>query len=153
MIIFSADAQAKGIEISLIIEPHYTELGVDYVKGDPARIMQIVSNLITNSIKFTADVKTKKLIEIHLDASLEEPTSYGDVIFTKEDIDGESISINKTENSCSYGDSVYLIITVKDTGIGMSRVFQNTMFSRFKQAPKTESKYGGSGTCGFLVSL
>jgi signal transduction histidine kinase len=138
---YDAESQSKGIDLSIVIERSYRGLEVDWVKGDPARIMQILSNLMTNSIKFTTGQK-KKTIMVYLAASEEEPTSYGDVEFFK---DENSEVVSNSGSSWGSGDTVYLIVTVRDSGIGIPQDVQQTLFARFQQAPKTETKYGGSG--------
>lgn len=40
---FGAEALSKGIQMSFIAEPSFQELNVQWVRGDPSRIMQIVS--------------------------------------------------------------------------------------------------------------
>lgn len=142
---YTADAQSKGIAISVVVGQGYKQIGVEFLKGDPARIMQIVTNLVTNSIKFTTEVENKN-IEVKIDAALERPISYGKVVFPKDGHDTDGFN-----NVIKWGDGerVFLIISVTDTGIGMSEAVQNTLFSRFQQAPKTESKYGGSGKLRF----
>jgi signal transduction histidine kinase len=139
---YQADAQAKGVQMSFIVEDSYTNLKIQWLKGDPARVMQVLSNLITNSIKFTAGRETKRL-DIRMGATLEEPASCGDVMFEKED-DGSGVA---SVSGAQWGDGeiVYLTITVVDTGIGIPDDVQKTLFARFQQAPKTETKYGGSG--------
>ncbi|KAA8911455.1 hypothetical protein FN846DRAFT_774039 [Sphaerosporella brunnea] len=152
---YQADAKAKGVKMSFSVEGSYRELDVQWLKGDPARVMQILSNLITNSIKFTAGQETKQL-DVRIGASLEKPTSCGDVKYDKDDDDG---SENCVVNGPQWGDGeiVYLTITVIDTGIGIPDDVQKTLFARFQQAPKTETKYGGSGLglyiCKNLVKL
>lgn len=49
VIAFTATANEKNIEIDLFIDTDTPE----YVKGDPTRFKQIISNLVSNAIKFT----------------------------------------------------------------------------------------------------
>ncbi|KAI5848318.1 hypothetical protein BZA05DRAFT_403673 [Tricharina praecox] len=154
---YQADAESKGIEMSFIVDQSFNDLNVKWLKGDPARIMQILSNLITNSIKFMSGRATKKL-DVMVGVSLEEPTSVGEVQFDKNHSEDISAATSIVDNpQWGDGEIVYLIITVLDTGIGIEDDFQRILFSRFQQAPKTETKYGGSGLglyiCKNLVRL
>ena len=98
-------------------------------------------NLVTNALKFTGGSAEKK-IDIKLGASLEEPKSHGRVEFTK---DGSTELESFTGPQWGDGEIIYLIITVVDTGIGITDEVQKKLFARFQQAPRTEGKYGGSG--------
>jgi signal transduction histidine kinase/CheY-like chemotaxis protein/HPt (histidine-containing phosphotransfer) domain-containing protein len=58
---FAVQAQRKGLEIAAVIEP-----GVPaWVRGDPQRLRQVISNLIGNALKFT----TVGYIEVGLSAA------------------------------------------------------------------------------------
>lgn len=57
----------KELDISLVIQKEFPE----YWKGDPTRLRQVITNLVTNSIKFTE----KGGIQIFVDAPL---TEFGD---------------------------------------------------------------------------
>ena len=83
-----------------------------WIRGDPTRLRQIVSNLVTNSLKFTE-------------------TGHISVAFrTQTDTSG----------------ALHLILTVEDTGIGISRKALANIFSPFVQADgSTTRKYGGTG--------
>lgn len=85
-------------------------------------------------------------------ASTERPTSYPpNVIYFGQD--KESFHVDSTKSSdWGDGDVFYLMVAVKDSGIGISREDQTKLFERFRQAtPKTQEKYGGSGL-GLFIS-
>jgi two-component system sensor histidine kinase BarA len=86
--------------------------------GDPLRIKQIVTNLVSNAIKFTQSG------EVVLRAMLE-------------DLNGNQVTIK---------------ISVTDTGVGLSRVQQQSLFHAFSQADaSTARQYGGTGL-GLVIS-
>lgn len=100
---FGADADDKDVALSLHVQPEAQ--GV--YAGDPARISQVVYNLISNAVKFTAggSVETRVLLQ---------------------------------------GDG--LVITVRDTGIGMSPDQLDAVFEKFVQADASVTRrFGGSG--------
>lgn len=55
--------------------------------------------------------------------------------------------IDSTQGSdWGNGEAVYILVAIRDTGIGISSENQAKLFDRFRQAtPKTEEMYGGSG--------
>ncbi len=98
----------KGLDYSITISPQLKR----NFKGDLGRIKQILTNLVSNSVKFT---------------------HHG------------SISINCFLN---YANAKYSVVQfdVIDTGIGVSKEQQETIFERFTQADgSTTRKYGGTG--------
>lgn len=94
----------------------------DSLIGDPLRIKQIIANLINNAIKFTQSG------EVILRASLE----------------------SEAEEADSH--QVTLHISITDSGVGLSRVQQQSLFSAFSQADaSTARQYGGTGL-GLAIS-
>ncbi|KAJ5569091.1 hypothetical protein N7450_011577 [Penicillium hetheringtonii] len=107
---------------------------------------QVLINLLSNAIKFTAKSEGQRRIRVSIGASQDRPSSYPpNVVFFRS---GESaLSLDKT-SSPEWGDGeyAYIMLAVKDTGIGISNDSQMRLFERFNQAtPKTEGIYGGSG--------
>lgn len=106
-------------------------------------------DLITNAIKFTR-FEQERSIKISIDASNTEPTSnsrgvaYFQSSLTQHDPTGGQ--------GWGEGDVVWIIVTVQDTGRGLSLNEKDLLFSRFSQAnPKTHIQYGGNGL-GLFIS-
>jgi CheY-like chemotaxis protein len=105
-------AQEKAIEIIVRIAPD-TPI---HLKGDPTRIRQILTNFMSNAIKFTE--KGYVLITVACENS-----------FVIKDHTYHSINIS-----------------IEDTGIGISKKHQDILFKKFTQVDaSTTRKYGGTG--------
>ncbi|MDD5455676.1 MAG: ATP-binding protein [Candidatus Margulisbacteria bacterium] len=117
---FQYTAKNKGLELMHQIQDSIPE----FVKGDPARIQQIVINLVNNAIKFTKE-------------------------------GGITITVNILEEN---NNSLVLIFSVKDTGIGIESDKTEVIFDSFRQADGSHSRqFGGTGLglaiCKQLVTL
>ncbi|KAF2128604.1 two component histidine kinase 1 [Dothidotthia symphoricarpi CBS 119687] len=150
--VFQSEFKAKKIKFHYAMDVSYDEQGVDYVVADLNRMKQVLVNLITNAIKFTARKNGERNITVSMGASTERPTSYPpNVIYFSHE--KESFHVDSTMSTeWGGGASFYLMVAVKDTGIGISQEGQAKLFERFRQAtPKTQEKYGGSGL-GLFIS-
>jgi signal transduction histidine kinase/DNA-binding response OmpR family regulator/HPt (histidine-containing phosphotransfer) domain-containing protein len=107
-------ADEKGLELAC----HVLADVPDRVVGDPARLRQVLVNLVGNAIKFT---------------------DQGEVVVVVERMSGTD-------------DDVTLQFAVSDTGIGVAREKQTTIFEPFTQGDgSTTRKYGGTGL-GLTIS-
>ncbi len=88
------------------------------VIGDPGRVRQILTNLLTNSIKFTSKGFVKLTVASQKEMS----------------------------------DSIEILFTVEDTGIGIEKEVQKRLFQPFSQADSSTARnFGGTGL-GLTIS-
>ncbi|MBR9979559.1 MAG: response regulator [Desulfatitalea sp.] len=126
MEVFINKAAEKSIEILVDIDPQ-TPKGM---KGDPLRLQQILTNLISNAIKFTPP---------------------GGVIL---------LSVKEINKPTQGGatDELLLAFSVKDTGMGIAPEYKHLLFEPFSQADTSSTrKYEGTGLglsiCKQLVTM
>ncbi|UZR98030.1 PAS domain-containing hybrid sensor histidine kinase/response regulator [Chondrinema litorale] len=106
--VMSFKAAEKNIKLKRIIDQQLTP----FLIGDPVRFTQILTNLVSNAIKFTNEGSVKMTLE------LEEENEH----------------------------EVELLVSVKDTGIGIEKDKLEAIFNRFTQAESdTTRRFGGTG--------
>ena len=138
---FALQAQAKGVDLVYWIEPDVPE----HITGDPVRIRQIISNLVSNAVKFTN--KGEVVVRVSAVPSVTPPQDA-----PPQDAPTESTSLQQ-------GRTLALLrFEVIDTGIGLPQSTQKKLFEAFMQADgSTTRKYGGTGLglsiCRQLVAL
>ncbi|KAF2637866.1 hypothetical protein P280DRAFT_552005 [Massarina eburnea CBS 473.64] len=152
--VFNSEFKAKQIKFHYAMDSSYSDANIDYVMADLNRMKQVLVNLITNAIKFTAKKDGDRNITVSMGASHDRPTSYPPnlIFFSQEDRESK-FHIDSTMTS-DWGSApvVYLMVAVRDNGIGINTDGQTKLFERFRQAtPKTHEKYGGSGL-GLFIS-
>ena len=115
-------AKEQNININLTLD---TSLPVVYI--DTQRMEQVITNLISNAIKFTKE-----------NGNIEVETS---------EISADEIRNNKFFNTIpDHLSSKYVQISVKDNGIGIAKENWGKVFEQFKQIENSLSrKVGGSG--------
>lgn len=113
----STRAQEKNLNIHFHINPN---LPVHLI-GDPLRISQVLLNLSTNAIKFTRN----GAVDIAIDYQ---------------------VCAEQTANQLQNTTDISLLMTVADSGIGMSELQLSTIFDSFTQADgSTSRQFGGTG--------
>ena len=126
-LLVAQDAAVKGLEMVAYCAPEMPAA----LRGDPGRLRQILMNLASNAVKFTASG------EVVLSAS----------VVPSGDVPGED----------GAADVVWVRFAVADTGIGIDSSAHARLFEPFTQADaSTTRRYGGTGLglaiCARLVS-
>ncbi|CAD0093465.1 unnamed protein product [Aureobasidium mustum] len=154
---FEKEIEHANIVANMEIDQSYMKLAVDYVLVDPSRLLQVIINFLSNSIKFTKFERERR-ITVKLAASVTKPTEedFGIAFLSpRKDITKDS-SMPTTPATpvpeINLGEEVYIYIGVEDTGRGLTEDECKVLFQRFAQAsPKTYKTYGGSGL-GLFIS-
>jgi len=138
--LMALQAREQNVNLGCLIHPDVP----DRISGDPVRFRQVLVNLVGNAVKFTSEGEVMVEVERICDAEATGNHSGG----------GE----NHWANSTHSADSRTLMISVRDTGIGISPENQEKIFESFSQEMDSIARnFGGSGLglaiCRRLVEM
>ncbi|XP_066307862.1 probable histidine kinase 3 [Miscanthus floridulus] len=155
--LFCGKAQEKGLELAVFVSDQVPQTLI----GDPGRIRQIITNLVGNSIKFTEKghiyLTVHVVEEIMHCLEVETGTQYANTLsgypVANRKRSWENFRLFSRELSSSEmpfatvaSDSISLIISVEDTGVGIPSDAQSRVFTPFMQVgPSIARIHGGTG--------
>ncbi|WP_277926451.1 PAS domain S-box protein [Planktothrix sp. FACHB-1355] len=148
--LLAPSAENKGLELAGLVDRNVNR----QINGDPARLRQILMNLVGNAIKFTD--KGEVVIEVTIAGN---PT-HGEQESQKSKVKSQnsSSSVFPPPLPPSLTPPLSLLFSVRDTGIGISPEGKKKLFQSFSQVDdSTTREYGGTGLglaiCKQLVEL
>ncbi|MEG4391970.1 ATP-binding protein [Microcoleus sp. BROC3] len=125
----AAQIEEKGLKLSLP-EPHAPII----VHADPEKLKQVFLNVLSNSVKFTESGSIK------ISVRLESRSNSGSFNGSAESTNGQG------------GQNDWVVVTIKDTGIGIDPQQQQKLFQPFVMADgSTTRRFGGNGL-GLAIS-
>ncbi len=141
---YGARAAEKDIELGLYIEPDLPPT----LMGDPTKISQILVNLISNAIKFTAiegniDVSIEKLAETNEDVMLKFAVKDNGIGITEEQIDKIFDAFSQADVSTSR----------KFGGTGLGLAISGKLVTFMGGKLEIESEVGQGSTFFFTLNL
>ncbi|KAL4926175.1 hybrid sensor histidine kinase/response regulator [Aspergillus undulatus] len=143
---FKPELRKQRIEFNYQLDQSYADCRLDWVFADLDKMGQVLVNLVSNAIKFTAQAEEERWIRVSMGVATVRPPSYPpNVVFFEPN--EAALKLDSTRGpEWGDGETAYIMVAVKDTGIGISDQHQKLLFERFKQAtPRTDRIYGGYG--------
>jgi signal transduction histidine kinase/CheY-like chemotaxis protein len=126
--LLSTAAQRKKLDLIYFIEDDVPR----WIYGDATRLRQVLVNLISNAIKFTAQGE----VFVHI-----KRTDLSEASSTR----GAQDSTNEPQDALRP-DPIALELSITDTGVGISQLKQQRLFLPFSQGDSSTSReFGGTG--------
>lgn len=147
---FEAELASNNIKADFRVDKSYEDMSVQLAIIDPARLQQVLINLLTNAIKFTQK-REERSITVTLGASKDVGQAH---VAGIEYFQDETVSTEDVTDRVGWGDGekFNLHLSVSDTGPGLTDEERAMLFQRFRQtSPRTHVEYGGSGL-GLFIS-
>nr|ABB76249.1 hybrid type histidine kinase isoform a [Oryza sativa Indica Group] len=155
--LFCGKAQEKGLELAVYVSDQVPQILI----GDPGRVRQIITNLIGNSIKFTerghiyltVHVVEEVMSCLEVETGIQNTNTLSGYPVANRRRSWESIRLFNRELHSSEksfapiaSDSISLVISVEDTGVGIPFEAQSRVFTPFMQVgPSIARIHGGTG--------
>lgn len=156
--LFSNQAEQQGLSLTVLVD----STDMPYVfRGDPIRLRQILANLVSNSIKFTAAGEVSIQAEIQpatiekvagKDSTEKLPKQYYDIRFAIKDT-GIGIAQNKIQKLFKPFSQVDTSTTRKFGGTGLGLVISKQLIEMMDGEIWVESELGQGSTFHFFIRL
>ncbi|KAF8602905.1 hypothetical protein BDV93DRAFT_557089 [Ceratobasidium sp. AG-I] len=148
LLVFKNELSSKNISLGITFGKGVETLGLGNVLTDRSRFTQIITNLMSNAIRFTEMSTKVREIKVALDVALDPPANELCAL----PADAPTRTPSKEDNS-----PIYIYMSIQDSGPGLQQEDLALLFQRFQQGSNAHHVFGGSGlglfVCRQLCSL
>ncbi|KAJ1307032.1 hypothetical protein OPQ81_008011 [Rhizoctonia solani] len=142
LMVFRNELMSKDIEFSLDLGRGADIYGLQNVSTDRSRYAQIITNLMSNAIRFTDMSTGLREIKVSLELSLEPPS---DESCAPPPLRAGRPLLNNPPDSGSGDVPIFIYVSVQDSGPGLHKEDLALLFQRFQQGSNAHHVFGGSG--------
>ncbi|KAJ1307038.1 hypothetical protein OPQ81_008017 [Rhizoctonia solani] len=142
LLVFRNELMAKKIDLKLDLGRGADTFGLQNVSTDRSRFAQIITNLMSNAIRFTDMSTDRREIKVSLELSPDPPLDDSCAVppFLPEQ------TLRARSPDAETGDQpVYIYVSVQDSGPGLQKEDLALLFQRFQQGSNAHHVFGGSG--------
>lgn len=133
---FQSEARANKLELLLDLGASFDRLHIHTVYLDPVRFGQVVTNLVSNAVRFTSTSPVRR-VQLSLDIGFRRPDDSSCAKPAGDD---------GPEGQVSEQTPLYLFGTVSDTGPGLTTADTEALFKRFtREGSDKQTVFGGIG--------
>ncbi|KAG8762529.1 hypothetical protein FRC11_009064, partial [Ceratobasidium sp. 423] len=142
LMVFRNELMAKKIDLKLDLGRGVDIFGLQIISTDRSRFAQIITNLMSNAIRFTDTSTGLREIKVSLELSPDPPIDDSCAVppFLPEQ------ALRAHSPGAETGDpAVYVYVSVQDSGPGLQKEDLALLFQRFQQGSNAHHVFGGSG--------
>jgi signal transduction histidine kinase len=141
---FRDEVSARGLVLEFERDASLDRLDVSHVRGDSGRFVQVVVNLLSNSIKFT-ETAARHIVRVRIGAMPAPLEDMDDPMWPEMDQE-DLLPMCAAAPVDARVEPLRIYVAVADSGHGMTQEEQNKLFQRFSQAStRTYGEFGGHG--------
>ncbi|KAF8603915.1 hypothetical protein BDV93DRAFT_523067 [Ceratobasidium sp. AG-I] len=143
LMVFRNELMTKEIDFNLDLGRGAELFGLQTIGTDRSRFAQIITNLMSNAIRFT-DMSTElREIKVSLELALEPPAD--DTCAPPPLVPGRMAVLGSPMSESGGDNSAYIYVSVQDSGPGLQKEDLALLFQRFQQGSNAHHVFGGSG--------
>ncbi|CAE6344989.1 unnamed protein product [Rhizoctonia solani] len=142
LLVFRNELIAKNIDFKLNLGQGADIFGLRTINTDRSRFAQIITNLMSNAIRFTDMSTSLREIKVSLELSPDPPSDESCAV--PPFVPGHALR-SRSPDTGTGDPVVYIYVSVQDSGPGLQKEDLALLFQRFQQGSNAHHVFGGSG--------